>query len=276
MKTGYRATNTECSLKWFAFHQVGGIWQVRSRQSLYSAVANQEASTTMVSDSGWTSAPALSQFTRGTSIPASQWVQASGRVTNTVSHGDDYLYFAIPMRGTFPVECDLSAFNWSEVRPCVAAQWVSPVDDHKNFELGNLRVTRQWRPIAPPLTRISDSLHMRSKVTEQQITTSVNERVIHQHELTANHDPWVALRSGAMQEGWASNVRITGTPEIPATIEMTATTELESWVPYCDGGLGYHWMPVDGGGIRSMQTSEAVDAPAAVSSPETCQGPWRL
>jgi hypothetical protein len=246
--------------------------QVRSRQSLYTAVANKEAGETMVSDSRWTSAPAMSQFTRGTGIPASQWVQSSGRVTNTVSHGDDYLYFAIPMRGAFQVECDLSAFNWSEVRPCVAAQWVSPVYDHKNFELGNLRVTHQWRPIAPPLTRISDSLHMRSKVTDQQITTSVNGRVIHQHELTANHDPWVALRSGAMQEGWASNVRITGTPEIPATIEMTATTELESWVPYCDGGVGYHWMPVDGGGIRSMRTSEAVESPAAVSSPEAATG----
>ena len=147
----------------------------------------------------------------------------------------------------------------------MAAQWVSPVYDHKNFELGNLRVTRQWRPIVPPLTRITGSLHMRSRVTEQQITTSANGRVIHQHELPANHDPWLALRSGAMQEGWASNVRITGTPEIPETIEMTATTELESWVPYCDGGVGYHWLPVDGGGMQSMRISEALGSPEAKS-----------
>ena len=75
--------------------------QVRSRQSLYSVVANKEAGETIRSDSLWTSAPTVSQFTRGTGIPASQWVQSSGRVTNTVSHGDDYLYFAIPMRGEF-------------------------------------------------------------------------------------------------------------------------------------------------------------------------------
>lgn len=241
------------------------IRQVRSRQSLYSAVTVEETSGTMPSDSLWSSAPAVSQFTRGTGIPASHWVQSSGRATNTVSHGDDYLYFAIPMRGNFQIECDVSAFNWSEVRPCVAAQWVSPVYDHKNFESGNLRVTHQWRPIAPPLTRIFDFLHMRSRVTGQKITTSANGRVIHQHELPVNHDPWVAMRSGAMQVGWASNVRITGSPEIPATIEMTATTELESWVPYCDGGVGYHWLPVDGGGMRSRPISEATTSTDAAS-----------
>ena len=242
--------------------------QVRSRQSLYSGVARKAASEKIPSASLWASAPAVSQFTRGTGIPASQWVQSSGRVANIVSHGDDYLYFAIPMRGEFQLECDVSAFNWAEARPCVAAQWVSPVYDHKNYELGNLRVTHQWRPIAPPLTRTFESLHMRSGVTEQQITTTVNGRVIHQHELPANHDPWVALRSGAMQEGWASNVRITGTPEIPETIEMTATTELESWVPYCDGGVGDHWLPIDGGGMQSLRISEAVGSPAVVASPE--------
>ncbi len=240
--------------------------QVRSRLSQYSAVAHKDTSATLPSDSLWTSASAMSQYTRGTGIPASRWAQSSGLATNTVSHGDDYLYFAIPMRGQFQIECDVSAFNWSETRPCVAAQWVSPIYDHRNFDLGNLRVTHRRRPIAPPLTRITSSLHMRSSVKERQITTTANGRVIHQHELPANHDPWVALRSGAMQEGWASNVRITGSPEIPATIGMTDTTDLESWVPYCDGGVGSHWLPVDGGGIRGTRVFTVVASPDGASS----------
>ncbi|MFO1000864.1 MAG: DUF1583 domain-containing protein [Planctomycetaceae bacterium] len=252
-----RQKKTYASIPWYR--------QVRSRQSLYSIAGNQEESAAKPADSLWASASAMSQFTRGTGIPASQWVQSSGRTTNAVSHGDDFLYFAIPMTGQFQIECDVSAFGWMETRPCVAAQWVSPVYTQKNFESGNLRVIHPWRPIVPPLTRIADSLHMRSAVADQQITTSANGRIIHQHKLPAHHDPWVALRSGAMQEGWASNVRVTGKPEIPETIEMTATMELESWVPYCDGSVGHHWLPVDGGGMRSIPVSAAVALPDATS-----------
>lgn len=231
--------------------------QLRSRLAMYSAPTTSDIAA--VSDSGsesgslWVSAGAMSSLTRGTGIPGSRWSLSPGRARNTVSHGDDYLYFRIPLRGSFQVECDASAFNWNETRPFIAGQWVSPIYDHQNYDLGNLRVAHPRRPIAPRLTRITDSLHMRAVVQKQRITTTVNGRVIHEHVLPAQHDPWVALRSGAMQEGWASNVRVTGNPEIPTTIEMAATAELEGWLPYSDGSVGGHWLAVDGGGLRGQR-----------------------
>lgn len=252
-----RVKQTNSKLPWFR--------QFRSQQSTFTAPVVTESSDSSAAALQWTSASAMSSFTRGSGIPSSRWLLGAGRATNTSSHGDDYLYFAIPMQGQFQLECDASAFNWMETRPFVAGQWVSPVYNHTSFDLGNIRVEHPRRPIAPPLTRITDSLHMRSSVAQKQLTTTANGRVIHQHQLPANHDPWVALRNGAMQEGWASNVRITGTPEIPRTIEMAATSELESWLPYSDGSVGSHWLPVEGGGIRGQRSSAEIDSLEEVS-----------
>ena len=135
--------------------------QFRSLQSMRTenTVNSQSAASPSVSTSQWGSFSTISGATRGVGILVSQWRLRKGQADNTASHGDDYLLFAIPMKGNYQVECEVTAFNWSETRLLVGGKWVSPRHDYKSYTLGNMRNQQEDRPIEPRLTKGDEKLH---------------------------------------------------------------------------------------------------------------------
>ena len=129
---------------------------------------------------------------------------------------------------------------------------MSPRHDYKSYTLGNMRNQQEDRPIEPRLTKGDEKLHYRTEVLDGKARTFVEGRLIHTEQLPENHDPWVALRNGDVQEGSAFNVRVTGTPEIPDTISMTPASNIASWLPYYGDTLA-QWQGVTTGGIRGLR-----------------------
>ena len=239
--------------------------QFRSLQSL--RVKNLSDAAPAASSSQWGTFSTISAETRGVGIPASQWHLKKGQADNITSHGDDYLFFAIPMRGNYQIECDVTAFNWSETRLLVGGKWVSPHYDYINYTLGDMRNQQEDRPIEPRLTKGDEKLHYRTEVRDAKATTFVEGRTVHTEDLSEHYDPWVALRNGDAQEGSAFNVRVTGTPEIPQTISMTPTSNLASWLPYYGDTLA-QWQGVPSGGIHGLPDGgEWESEPAATAVP---------
>ncbi|MBL8815287.1 MAG: DUF1583 domain-containing protein [Planctomyces sp.] len=236
------------------------IWSrmVRSRRGQQFRDRRQQ-NTELQNSSQWHPHSQVSAESRGMGLPSAQWKLFPGRAENPVSHGNDFLYFASPLQGSYSVECDATAFNWSELRIFSRGIWVNPIYDHQNYEFGGLVTGLQRRPIHPKLTKINQNLHLRTRVTASEMTSFVNGRPIHRHEVTETDDPWVGVRSGHVQEGTAFDLRVTGSPQIPASINLCTGRLLDGWLPYFDHPIGVadsNWRGQPGGILGAKRSAE--------------------
>jgi len=186
----------------------------------------------------WHPVSRMSAATRGAGVPPVRWDRSGLQVRKAIGHGDDNLYFGIPLRGNYQVECDISDFGWREAAVMVAGTWVAPVYTLKHYDHGNLREERPRRALSAQLTRPRHWIHFRTVVQDGMATTYFNGRFVHSEPVRPDASPWLAIRSRAHNESAARNIRITGQPEIPRTLRLSADSELSGWVPYFDEVVG--------------------------------------
>jgi hypothetical protein len=211
----------------------------------------------------WISASRQTTRSRGQGLPRSRWELLSrGSVENFASHDDDYLFYRIPLRGNFEVECDLTALGWRETNLWVAGRWFGPIYTLNAFSVGDFRKSTRVA-LDPPLHRPDATIHHRTVVRDGICTTYFNGRKLDERLLAADHDPWIAIRSPPHTDGVAHNVRINGKPEIPKEIRMTATADLSCWLPVTYGhrvGPGCEWEQLgdlaSGGGILGARWND--------------------
>lgn len=188
-------------------------------------------------------APRLKQWQPGTRITASErgpgspithWDSSPDEpfVENLSGHAIDTLYFQSPLRGDFQVECDVTAFGWRDSHLMNAGYWAAPVYNRTQYRAGTFR--RDWPrgAIEPRLMKPGETMTYRTAVKNGIVTFSVNGRLIHSHGLTEDFDPWLAIRSMDRNNTGVHNLRITGNPEIPDTINMCALEDLPNWHTY--------------------------------------------
>nr|MBC8357152.1 DUF1583 domain-containing protein [Planctomycetota bacterium] len=209
--------------------------------------------------------------TRGQGFPRAQWaMSAPATVENFASHHDDFLFYCIPLRGNFEVECDVTGFGYRETNLWVAGRWVGPVYKLDNIDVGTFR-DPQRLPLDPPIHKPDDWIRYRATVRDGVCTTFFNGLQVHERALPADHDPWLAIRSYDSSNGGVRNLRITGNPEIPTEVRLAAEADLPGWVPINEGhrvGPNLKWQHIDfrGGGFQPPQSQELrQDAPATAN-----------
>lgn len=188
--------------------------------------------------SHWSSVSRATAATRGTGCPLPRWDFRPGHVENVISHDDDYLYFRIPLRGDFEVECDVSGFGWRESHLMVCGTWVAPVYTHSGYDVGNFHMTMPRVGFAPPLTKTKEWIHYRTVVRNRTVSTYFNGRLVRQELVSSESDPWIAIRSPLRQDGAVRNLRITGQPVIPDSIRLSADPEFSGWLSYFGNPIG--------------------------------------
>ena len=62
------------------------------------------------------------------------------------------------------------------------------------------------------------------------MTAFVNGRQIHQAPLSPECDPWLAFHCRVEATGGARNIAITGRPEIPEQLNLSALPDLTGWL----------------------------------------------
>ena len=233
----------------------------------------------------WSAVSRVTAATRGPGCPQSRWDFQPGHVENVTSHDDDYLYFNIPLRGDFEVECDVSGFGWRDSHLMVCGNWVAPVYTHAAYDLGNFHQELKRFEVSPPLTTTKEWIHYRTVLRNQTVSTYFNGRLVRQELLSHDHDPWIAIRSSPRHEGAVRNLRITGQPIVPEEIRLSADKNFNGWVSYYDNRIGGQdgvWQQVgqtdDGGEIIGHRLSkpgnfvtsllEAFSGPAPKTDPE--------
>ncbi|MBI3461695.1 MAG: DUF1583 domain-containing protein, partial [Planctomycetes bacterium] len=201
---------------------------------LKSADAAIEHFTTPPELRQWRPVSRTTARSRGLGFPRPHFQLVDRRVDAHAAHDLDYLYFQSPLRGNYEVEGDVPAFGWRDTQFSAAGLWVGARYDLKSYARGNFRRALPQRPIEPPLTKPGRMLHYRMVVRDGACTAYVNGRRIHEESLPEHHDPWVAIRFNNNNDSSAENVRITGNPETPDQLLLSATDDLEGWLAYYD------------------------------------------
>ncbi|HEU5432577.1 MAG TPA: DUF1583 domain-containing protein, partial [Thermomicrobiales bacterium] len=143
----------------------------------------------------WRTASHATAISRGNGQPPMHWQHRTGGLMHYAGHDHDYAYFAVPLRGDFELEAELSAFGWRELKTVYAALSFGVVYDHKSYARSNFERSRPNGPIDPPLAPLGQWYRYRLSVKDGQYAALVNGRQVFSERLPAEADPWLAFQS---------------------------------------------------------------------------------
>lgn len=219
-----------------------GVWDAYAFGSLAALTSSNEsgvlhrpasnASETSSFES-WQRASVLSANSRGNGFTAATWRPLGNAVHKVSGHNNDYLYFPSPLTGDFEVECDVTGSPFHETQVAYAGIFASPRSSLNQAEIGGIR-SQEMLPLDPPVSPPDDWQSCRISVRDGVCRHFINGRRILQRTLVDGQFPWLALRAHRLSRGAVRNLTITGTPEIPSSIEMVNSSKLVGWYSYYD------------------------------------------
>ncbi|MBI1313096.1 DUF1583 domain-containing protein [bacterium] len=192
----------------------------------------------------WIPTSVKQAHTRGRGNAAARWIPTGpSEVTQLAGHSNEYLLFQSPLRGNFEVQGQIGPAGVCNFY--AAGEYVGPHWDRQQIQIGTVRrgVVRH-EPIDPPLARFRAAPRFRAVFRDGEYRLFINGRLVRTTQLDEQSDPWIGLHSRWQGAANASDVRISGQPEIPESVLMSASKELTGWVQYNDesvGGNGAHW-----------------------------------
>ena len=188
---------------------------------------------------------------RGRGIPLSTWSWDGAACRHIVGHDEDYLLFRSPLRGNFQVEADLQAPG--SVHVLTAGTLFGP---RNKFELvtGNFRTGPVIQKVDPPFTKDNPWIRYRATVHDGVVKTWLHGRLVDEKYVSPDFDPWVGIRSWGRSSGVFRDLRITGSPTIPASVEISSPACANGWYAYHEDSVGEV-----GSSARWMLSGEATD-----------------
>ncbi|MFG0335211.1 MAG: DUF1583 domain-containing protein, partial [Maioricimonas sp. JB049] len=213
--------------------------------------------------SNWIAVSRGDAVTRGRGFPPPVWLLADGEVRNCASHQDEYLYYRIPLRGNYVLECELTGFGWFDCFPMVGGLWGRPEYSYQWFELGSLNGLQRRMRIDPVLSQADHWIRYRVVVNDGACTTFLNGRQVDRRRLSPRSSPWIGFYSPLYGFGNVRNVVITGNPVVPEQVQMSADESLDCWIADQLDSVGgsrgewrYDGQPGEGGGIVGRRKEE--------------------
>ncbi len=192
--------------------------------------------------------------THGLGFPFAHWDWDGKSVRLLSHHNNDYLYFRSPLTGDYEIECESTGFNYREAQLLVAGTWVVPAVSHDAYFAGRVGSDLPIGKISPILSEITDWMRLQARVTDNHLSFYVDGRLVHEEQLPAGSDPWLAIRVPFSTYGQVRDLCITGNPVIPDTLRLSENNQLHGWSSYYGGGLGDRrshdwWHEIDASGV---------------------------
>jgi hypothetical protein len=216
----------------------------------------------------WAPVSRVTARSRGQGLPTTHWQLSQDTVQNHAGHREDYLYYRVPLRGDFEIECEVTSFDFRDTQLLCAGNWVAPSYELKSYTVGDLRQRLRVGELSPPMSLVDRWMRHRTVVRDGACTTWLNGRRIHEQPLEAAHDPWLAVRSTWITTGAVRSVRVTGTPQIPGAINLASLPELSGWSSYYERSVG--------GGDSEGLTSALLVASSDVCSRHCGDRVWNV
>ena len=201
----------------------------------------------------WASVPDANSWTRSQGMAKPVWAarpgDKGGRIVHYPGHNEDFLLLKTPIAGDFEVTCDLVVQGWNESHVRYGGYQFDLNDNRKAYKIHDT-VMNAGREVVirPPLPDLPKGLKWDSgnpnwfafkmAVKDGVMTCSVDGRELHKERIGTTVDPWLALHTSGNNTGVVRNLKIAGTPTVPAKIDLLAQESLPGWRPY----LGNPWV----------------------------------
>jgi len=214
----------------------------------------------------WSPASRTTARSRGGGFQHARWQANVGQVSKRSGHDDDYLFYRIPLRGDYEVECDLKPYVWQNMQLMVCGTRLPLGGDRLSFQTAGFRGPQARVELKKPIPAGDEWARCRVVVREGTSTTYLNGLKIHAEQLTDHADPWLAICCSARDHGTVRHLRITGNPTVPDQILLTEHSELRGWAAYFNESVGRdgHWQhfqdSTDGRGVIGLQDHSIAGA----------------
>lgn len=180
----------------------------------------------------WHSVQRRRSLSRGSGYPQAVWLSTGEEVQHVSGHESDYLFYRSPLRGNYEVEADL--FVAGEPMFLVAGRLLGMAEGRHAILVGTFREGLTGKAVDPHWGPHNVWSRYRAVVRDSTLTVAIDGRPAFTEKLSEHHDPWVAIYSSAQRYTRIRDVRITGTPEVPAEVKLSADPALTGWVAYHD------------------------------------------
>ena len=141
----------------------------------------------------WSRVTQSSAWTRGTGEPIPQWTARDGQLTHQPGHAHDMMYLAVPLRGDFQLDCELTSAASREIGVAYAGLVLGIKADLKHVERSNLGRPMPEVTLNPPIEKLGEWYSYRLAVKERRMTAFVDGRKVHEAAVPPGRDPWLAL-----------------------------------------------------------------------------------
>lgn len=167
---------------------------------------------------------------RGEGHPMALWLMLGDSWTHIPGHNNDSLYFNVPLRGDFEVECAISATAGREGQLVYGGLGFALKPGGQSYIVIKNGKERSENPIDPPIRDVKGWTNCRLVVNQGTYAAYLNGRKIYEEGLPDNPDPWLSIRSPAAEEGAVKGVTIKGRPTIPERLILSGTSDLAGWL----------------------------------------------
>src|SRR5262249_46525471 len=122
------------------------------------------------------------------------------------------------------------------------------------------------KPIDPPFEKIGDWYSFKMEVKGSAMTVWIESRKVTTEGLGINPDPWLMLHGRVDCTAGIRNFKLTGTPTVPESVDITAGPDPKGWRGYQGGQLQKRGEEVymNGYNILKQQVGEGQPPPKRV------------
>jgi hypothetical protein len=180
----------------------------------------------------WAPVTHASAASRAAGLPAAHWAVRDGTLRHYAGGLDDALYFAVPLRGDFTVQCELSAPELRSPRLSYGGLGLEFQPDGRRCTIRHhTRVVRSV-VLNPPLEKGKPWLAYRLVVQDGVATAYVDERCIYTERLPTEADPWLVVAQAGWCGGGVRLFRLSGSPTIPDNLDLCRPAGLHGWLAH--------------------------------------------
>ncbi|TWT72849.1 DUF1583 domain-containing protein [Allorhodopirellula solitaria] len=219
----------------------------------------------------WQSVAYWNPKTRWEGFRPSTWVGAKGSLQHMPSEAWSQLFFQSPLRGKFAVQAQHSNMGHEEISIGYGEHAAQPTYDLKDVRVHTLMHGSKSVAGSVELPHWDHRTNTRLEVDGDKLTTYSNGVKIHEETLESSANPWLMLQSDSPTNYSAiSDLRITGTPTIPAEIDLIDINKWSGWRVDMYGG--WHSMDSASGAPWKRDGDELVGSLHPNSRSENFEG----
>ena len=149
---------------------------------------------------------------------------------------EDYLFYRSPLTGNFDVALDLLRFGTTQF--LAGGMLFGPRPSPAELEIGDIRRGGSMlKPVDPPFNKLDEFVRCRASFRDGIRSLFINGRLVATDKLPEHSDPWFGIRSWGRSEGRFRNVRISGNPIIPESVELSESPDLTGWYSHLDDAV---------------------------------------